>query len=112
KNVAEQFVLHFRNFLGKSVPVKNIDENIFINKINEEDAARMIKDVTSEEAKNAIFDIDSNKASGPDGFSSEFFKKAWGVIGNDVCLAVKEFFNSGKILGEINATLIALIPKI
>ncbi|GKE79138.1 RNA-directed DNA polymerase, eukaryota, reverse transcriptase zinc-binding domain protein, partial [Tanacetum coccineum] len=41
-----------------------------------------------------------------------FFKKAWRHIGGDVCLAVREFFQNGKILGEINATLIALVPKI
>nr|GEY48964.1 hypothetical protein [Tanacetum cinerariifolium] len=34
------------------------------------------------------------------------------VIGNDVCKAVKEFFSSGRMLGEINATLISLIPKV
>ncbi|GKA65758.1 RNA-directed DNA polymerase, eukaryota, reverse transcriptase zinc-binding domain protein [Tanacetum coccineum] len=31
--------------------------------------------------------------------------------GNEVCLVVKEFFRNGKLLGEVNATLIALIPK-
>ncbi|GJW61845.1 copia protein [Tanacetum coccineum] len=50
--------------------------------------------------------------SKPDGFSSSFFKKAWNVIGPDICKAVKEFFNSGKMLGELNATLISLIPKV
>ncbi|GJZ49652.1 hypothetical protein Tco_0603842 [Tanacetum coccineum] len=52
-----------------------------------------------------------SKASGPDRFSSLFFKKAWGIVGQDVRLAVKEFFRFGKLLGEVNATLIALIPK-
>ncbi|XP_074336642.1 uncharacterized protein LOC141673805 [Apium graveolens] len=36
----------------------------------------------------------------------------WSVIGDDVCLAVKDFFKMGKLLKEINATLIALIPKV
>ncbi|GJX33644.1 hypothetical protein Tco_0243499 [Tanacetum coccineum] len=36
---------------------------------------------------------------------------AWHNIGKDVCMAIKEFTN-GKILGEINATLTALVPKI
>nr|GEW67837.1 hypothetical protein [Tanacetum cinerariifolium] len=34
------------------------------------------------------------------------------VVGDDVCAAVKEFFMSGKLLGEFNANLISLIPKI
>ena len=41
-----------------------------------------------------------------------FFKKSWEVIGNDVCDAVKEFFQSSKLLGEVNSTLITLVPKI
>ncbi|GKE62563.1 hypothetical protein Tco_1512930, partial [Tanacetum coccineum] len=45
-------------------------------------------------------------------FTAAFFKKAWKVIGNDFCKAVKEFFRSGRMLGEINATLISLIPKV
>ncbi|GKG48478.1 hypothetical protein Tco_0510363, partial [Tanacetum coccineum] len=56
--------------------------------------------------------FDSTKAAGPDGYSSCFFKKASDVIGTDICLVVSKFFVSGKILGEINATLIALVPKI
>jgi hypothetical protein len=39
-------------------------------------------------------------------------KKAWDVIGNDVCKAIKEFFEKGKLLGEVNSTLITLVPKI
>ncbi|GJZ14078.1 RNA-directed DNA polymerase, eukaryota, reverse transcriptase zinc-binding domain protein, partial [Tanacetum coccineum] len=35
-----------------------------------------------------------------------------GVIGADVCNAIREFLISGKMLGEINATLISLIPKV
>nr|GEV96234.1 reverse transcriptase domain-containing protein [Tanacetum cinerariifolium] len=34
------------------------------------------------------------------------------IAKSDVCKAVREFFDSGKILNEINATLIALVPKI
>ncbi|GKC73793.1 RNA-directed DNA polymerase, eukaryota, reverse transcriptase zinc-binding domain protein [Tanacetum coccineum] len=112
KDIAEQFVIHFKNFLGESKAVRPIEDIIFTNNISAEDADNMTREVTSKEIKEAIFDIDSNKASGPDGFSSEFFKKAWEFVGDDVCMAVKEFFRNGKILKEVNATLIALIPKI
>ena len=40
------------------------------------------------------------------------FKKSWDYIGKEMCSAVREFFLNGKILKEINATLIALVPKI
>ncbi|GKE35218.1 RNA-directed DNA polymerase, eukaryota, reverse transcriptase zinc-binding domain protein [Tanacetum coccineum] len=78
-NVVEQFVMHFKKFLGEFVTVKSIEDSLFINKINDDnDVVKMFEEVSNEEIKNAIFDIDSNKAFGPDGFSFEFFKKAWG----------------------------------
>ncbi|GJZ93434.1 RNA-directed DNA polymerase, eukaryota, reverse transcriptase zinc-binding domain protein [Tanacetum coccineum] len=110
--VPEQFVKHFENFLGKASPVTNLNNEIFTNSLYMEDVEDMVREVCDKEIKEALFDIDGDKASGPDGFSSEFFKKAWDIIGEDFCSAVKEFFSSGKLLGEINATLIALIPKI
>ncbi|GKB99230.1 RNA-directed DNA polymerase, eukaryota, reverse transcriptase zinc-binding domain protein [Tanacetum coccineum] len=76
-----------------------------------EEARDMVADVTDKEIKADIFDIDSNKSPGPYRFSACFFKKAWDIISRDVCKAVKEFFYNGKLLGEVNATLIALVPK-
>ncbi|GJZ72635.1 RNA-directed DNA polymerase, eukaryota, reverse transcriptase zinc-binding domain protein, partial [Tanacetum coccineum] len=58
-----------------------------------------------------IFDICDNKALGHDGYSAKFFKSAWSVIKNEVCDAIKEFFGTGKMLGEVNATLITLVSK-
>ena len=71
----------------------------------------MIREVSNDEIKLALDDIDSNKAPGPDGFSSQFFKASWNIIGDELCKAVKEFFKSGKLLKEVNATVISLVPK-
>nr|GEY28841.1 hypothetical protein [Tanacetum cinerariifolium] len=60
----------------------------------------------------AMFSIADNKAPRPDGFSAKIFKSTWHTVGPDVCSAVKEFFYFGKLLGELNATIISLIPKI
>nr|GEW90443.1 hypothetical protein [Tanacetum cinerariifolium] len=55
---------------------------------------------------------DGSRVEGPDGYTSYFFKKAWSCIREAVCVAVKDFFLNGKLLREVNATLIALVPKI
>ncbi|GJU54600.1 RNA-directed DNA polymerase, eukaryota, reverse transcriptase zinc-binding domain protein [Tanacetum coccineum] len=83
-----------------------------LRQVSIEDAASMVKPVTNEEIKCALFDIFDSKALGPDGYTSKFYKKAWSIIGDDVCSAVKAFFLKGKMLGEINATLITLVPKL
>ncbi|KAL0285156.1 UNVERIFIED_CONTAM: hypothetical protein Sradi_7181800 [Sesamum radiatum] len=49
---------------------------------------------------------------GPDGYSSAFFKAAWQVVGGDVTCAIMEFFRTGRLLRQVNATLITLIPKV
>lgn len=53
----------------------------------------------------------TDKVPGPDDFSSRFFIDNWGLIGNDILQAIKSFFKTRKILEEINATHICLIPK-
>ncbi|GKA73877.1 RNA-directed DNA polymerase, eukaryota, reverse transcriptase zinc-binding domain protein [Tanacetum coccineum] len=113
KSVADQFVSHFQNFLGKAMQVNPFVPNSHnLKKVSIEDAASMVKPVTNEKIKCALFDICDSKAPGPDGYTSKFYKKAWSIVGDDVCSAVKEFFLKGKMLGEINATLITLVPKL
>ncbi|GJX08250.1 RNA-directed DNA polymerase, eukaryota, reverse transcriptase zinc-binding domain protein [Tanacetum coccineum] len=92
---------------------KDIEDcaTLFHKRISEDEALKMIIEVPDKEIKNVMFDIGDSKALGPDGFTTAFFKKAWGIIGADVCNAIREFFISGKMLGEINATLISLTPK-
>ncbi|KAL2237611.1 UNVERIFIED_CONTAM: hypothetical protein Sindi_0952800, partial [Sesamum indicum] len=53
-----------------------------------------------------------DKAPGPDGYSSGFFKAAWPVVGTEVTRAVLNFFTTGKLLKQVNSTLLALIPKV
>ncbi|GKC30130.1 RNA-directed DNA polymerase, eukaryota, reverse transcriptase zinc-binding domain protein [Tanacetum coccineum] len=101
--MTEQFVKHFEKFLGKNgdaVQINNPDE-LFINKLTKSEADLMVRDITNEEIKDAIFGIRNAKAPGPDGYTSMFFKKSWDIIGGDVCGAIKEFFKSNKLLGEI-----------
>ncbi|GJU35720.1 RNA-directed DNA polymerase, eukaryota, reverse transcriptase zinc-binding domain protein, partial [Tanacetum coccineum] len=113
-SVGDQFVNHFQSVLGQSskvLPIYNTD-TLFSKKLSEGDALYMIRDVSDDEVKRALFDIDNNKAPGPDGYSSQFFKVSWDVVGKEFCKAVKEFFISGKLLKEVNSTVISLVPKL
>ncbi|GKD84704.1 RNA-directed DNA polymerase, eukaryota, reverse transcriptase zinc-binding domain protein, partial [Tanacetum coccineum] len=87
-------------------------DDLFTCKLTEEEALSMIKEVSNDEIKKAMFDIVDVKARGPDGYTTCFFKKAWCVVEKDICQAIKDFFVNGKLLKEINSTIISLVPKV
>lgn len=53
----------------------------------------------------------SNKAPGPDGYTTEFFKAAWSIIGKDFTTAVHSFFSKSFLPKGLNTTILTLIPK-
>ncbi|GJX00245.1 RNA-directed DNA polymerase, eukaryota, reverse transcriptase zinc-binding domain protein [Tanacetum coccineum] len=107
----EEKLLYQKSVNPMVVPISN-DEMLFKKKLSDDEANFMIREVNDREIKDAMFSIGDNKAPGPDGFSAKFFKNAWHIVCKDVCRAVKEFFSNGQLLGELNATIISLVPKI
>lgn len=93
--------------------VQSIEDqrSLFVTKIHTDDAEHMVRDVTNQEMKDAMFDIGENKAPGPDGYTSKFFKSACNIVGEDICKAIQLFFQTDDIPNGINATSIALVPK-
>ncbi|GJY48580.1 RNA-directed DNA polymerase, eukaryota, reverse transcriptase zinc-binding domain protein [Tanacetum coccineum] len=91
--VADQFVRHFQKFMGESVHVEHLSDmdKLIKCKLSAEEANDMVREINDDEIKNAI---------------------TWSITGKDVCLAIKEFFETRNILKGINSTLIALVPKI
>ena len=75
------------------------------------DCVNLEKDVTKEEVKEILFRMPGNKSPGPDGFTSDFFKEAWQVIGDDVTVAIQSFFQKGFLPKGTNSTILALVPK-
>ena len=59
-----------------------------------------------------MFSLKNNKAPGPDGFNAGFFRRMWHIVGEDVINAVRSFFQTRRMLKEMNATSISLIPKV
>ncbi|GJY22233.1 hypothetical protein Tco_0394799 [Tanacetum coccineum] len=53
-----------------------ISEDLFSIVLSQEEAEDIVKEVSGKEIKEAMFDIRDNRAPGPDGYSSLFFKKA------------------------------------
>ncbi|GJQ92636.1 hypothetical protein Tco_0003775 [Tanacetum coccineum] len=88
------------------------DALLMEEKLNDIEALNMVHDISSQEVKSAMFSMGSDKSPGPDGFTAAFFKDTWEIIGSDVTKAICEFFTNGRLLKELNHTIIALIPKV
>ncbi|XP_074277735.1 uncharacterized protein LOC141601359 [Silene latifolia] len=52
------------------------------------------KPITNEEIKSIFFNTPNDKAPGPNGYTSAFFKDSWDIIGEDICAAIKDCFTS------------------
>ncbi|XP_011004865.1 PREDICTED: uncharacterized protein LOC105111252 [Populus euphratica] len=102
-----------RRLLGTPTDTLPLDVSIIQHgpRLDASSHASLLALVSDLDIKNVLFAIDDAKAPGLDGYSSCFFKKSWNVIGGDFCLAVRDFFESGAMLKQINHSIIALIPK-
>ncbi|KAK0607494.1 hypothetical protein LWI29_015785 [Acer saccharum] len=72
----------------------------------------MSREVTNDEIHEVCFSLQPNKAPGLDGYNAHFFKKTWHIVGDDVINTIQEFFHSGLLLKKLNATIVALVPKV
>ena len=75
------------------------------------DCIKLEREVTREEIKEVLFRMPGNKSPGPDGFTTEFFKEAWEIIGDDITMAVQSFFVKGFLPKGLNSTILTLVPK-
>lgn len=64
-----------------------------------------------DEITRVLHKLNPNKAPGPDGLTSAFFRSTWGIVGNEVLKSVKKFFSTGFLPRRTNTTILALVPK-
>jgi hypothetical protein len=58
-----------------------------------------------------VWEMNGDKALGPDGFSIAFFQKCWRVLKKDIMTVFSEFHKSCQFERSLNATFVSLIPK-
>lgn len=64
-----------------------------------------------EEAKDTLFEMDSDSASGLDGFLGKFFHACWDTIGLDILVAIMHFFITRVLHTDLNSNYMVFIPK-
>nr|KYP44678.1 Retrovirus-related Pol polyprotein LINE-1 [Cajanus cajan] len=79
--------------------------------LNYDDQVLLGAPVSKEDVFQALMEMKSYKAPGPDGFQPIFYKMYWDVVGDDVWSFVRTAFAIGFFDPQAAETLIVLIPK-
>ncbi|GJY65266.1 sodium/hydrogen exchanger 6 [Tanacetum coccineum] len=91
--VSGAFVKHYNQFHGAEGVSNPLDaHDLFIRVLDNSKADCMVRDVTDDEIKSVMFSMGDDRAPGPDGFTTTFFKKAWDMVGGDITCAIRDFF--------------------
>ena len=54
-------------------------------------------EILDSEISSAVKQLKDNKTPGPDGLSSEFFKKCWSIIAKEFWALIKEIYKSNTV---------------
>ena len=83
-----------------------------IPQVSDEENVHLTAPYSEDEVKKAVFQMEHNKATGPDGFPAEFYQTFWEIIKTDLL----ELFNAlhvGQLkLFFLNFGEIILLPKV
>ena len=113
KDIREHVVEKFFNLFTEEPVVFPSDLNqLILPAITDEENLELCSIPSHQDIKNVIFAMGSQKAPGPDGLPTLFYKKYWNVVGNLIIEAIQNCFSSGKLLREVNNSFLVLIPKI
>ena len=109
ENVAVQY---FRDLFSTSSPTELDTSLRFISgKVSHDDNILLLEKPSEQEIRRALFDINPDKAPGPDGMTSKLFQKFWREMRQDIIRLVQDFFATGSFDPLLNQTNICLIPK-
>ena len=58
-----------------------------------------------------MFQMETGKALGPDGFTIDFFQSCWDLVKEEIWIVVEEYRRIGRVMKAFNETFISLILK-
>lgn len=81
-------------------------------KISEADIDSLYQPFTESEVHSALFQIEKNKATGPDKIPIEFYQSCWGIIKDDIMNLFDDFYHGKVDISRLNYGIITLLPKV
>lgn len=115
QEISDEAIKFFKSLLGE------VDSNVtgcslevlqgLVSSISDEDSLSLCSYITEEEVNKSMFEIGSEMAHGPDGYTALFFKASWSIGGADVTAVVLDYFESSSLLPAFNSTSLVLVLK-
>jgi hypothetical protein len=95
EKIEEIFLNHFQTLFTSQNPtnITNITQ-VVSNIINQDNYDHLQKDFTAEEVYQAIKDMKSLAAPGPDGLPARFYHSYWDIIGQDITKETLHILNN------------------
>lgn len=87
-------------------------DDVYFRSLGEVEASSLETLFEEREVLEVVKGMNIDKAPGPDGFSMAFFQDCWDVLKSDIMGFFHDFHAHSKFVKSLNATFIALIPKI
>jgi hypothetical protein len=91
-----------------SLEETRVDDNV---QMSQEENDLLVRPFNVEEVRDAVFQMEHNKAPGPDGFPTEFYQSCWEIIKYDLMELFWEFHNGNLSFFSLNFGTIILLPK-
>nr|GEZ48282.1 RNA-directed DNA polymerase, eukaryota [Tanacetum cinerariifolium] len=110
--VKDTFYDHFASRFKQPICSRLKLSMSFPNRLSPDQIGELDMNITMDEIRAAVWDCGENKSPRPDGYTFEFFRRYWNLLGSDFCSAVECFFVKGSFPRSCNSSFIALIPKV
>ncbi|GJS81491.1 hypothetical protein Tco_0748032 [Tanacetum coccineum] len=110
--VKQEFRNHFADRFQDPGPRRGCINFPFPKRLSNDQVSELEAPISNDDIRTAVWGCGVDKSPGPDGFTFEFFRKFWTVIGPDFCIAVKWFFEHGGFAIGCNSSFVTLIPKV
>ncbi|WZZ48529.1 hypothetical protein YC2023_048636 [Brassica napus] len=117
-DMSSHAVRHFSNILGPMPPMRvnmvstvQWFQSLSPFRCDQNQCVQMTTIPTVEKITRVMHKLNSNKAPGPDGLTSGFYKSAWSIVGAEVTGSIQHFFFSSFMPATTNSTILSLVPK-
>lgn len=93
-SVKQEVHNHFKSLFNEVKWPRSCLDGVAFNKITQSEEAKLTAEITLKEIEEAVWNCDSNKSPGPDGYNFFFIKKFWHIIRDDFYRMFKEFHSN------------------